>query len=207
MAENTRGNPVYGRDGLLGWVDQSTGSANSQDTILRLENGLVVRVPAEFFIRQPDGSFYLPMSRSQFEAVHGSSAENGGQAAIVIPVLAEEIEVSKRQVTSGQVKVSKHVSEHEETVDVPLARQEVKIERVAIDQIVSSPPQVRYEGDTMIIPVLEEELVVEKRLRLKEEVRVTRIQQEVREPQQVRLRQEEVEVQRTEDGERDQKEK
>jgi uncharacterized protein (TIGR02271 family) len=81
-------------------------------------------------------------------------------------------------------------------VDEPLLREEVTVERAAINQIVNEPVPVRYEGDTMIVPVLEEILVVEKRLVLKEEIRITRQRVEQREPQRVTLRSEEVIVER-----------
>jgi len=54
--------------------------------------------------------------------------------------------------------------------------------------------ETRYEGDTMIIPILEEVLVVEKRLLLREEIRITRRQSVVRDPQEYILRREEATV-------------
>jgi stress response protein YsnF len=54
----------------------------------------------------------------------------------------------------------------------------------------------RQEGETLIIPVLEEVLVVERRLRLKEEVRITRQQRTVHTPQSVVLKTYEVQVER-----------
>src|SRR5690606_31687528 len=55
---------------------------------------------------------------------------------------------------------------------------------------------IRYEGDTMIVPVLEEVLVMQKRLLLEEEVRITRRRSEHRAPQRVMLREEHAEVER-----------
>ena len=52
---------------------------------------------------------------------------------------------------------------------------DVEIERVQIDREVSSAPDIRTEGDLTIVPVLEEILVVEKRLVLREEIRIRRI--------------------------------
>jgi uncharacterized protein (TIGR02271 family) len=97
---------------------------------------------------------------------------------------------------TGRVRVSKTVREREEVVDEPFLRQEVSVERVPIDRFVDGPVPARYEGNTLVIPVLEEVLVVEKRLRLKEEVRVTKIQSEASEPQTVTLRSEEMTVER-----------
>jgi hypothetical protein len=74
----------------------------------------------------------------------------------------------------------------------------VHVERRRIGEPVASAPDVRYEGDTMIIPVLEEVLVVEKRLMLQEEIRVTRHRSAVRTPQRVTLRSEQARVERIE---------
>ena len=115
----------------------------------------------------------------------------------VIPVLDEQLDVHTRRVeTDAGVRVTKTIDEREETVDVPLTKEDVEVERVAINRAVDAPLSVRHEGDTMIIPIVEEVLVVEKRLMLKEEIRVTRRRHEVREPQRVTLKSEHAEVER-----------
>src|SRR3982751_2082323 len=75
----------------------------------------------------------------------------------------------------------------------------VNVERKAVNRIVDGPVDVRYEGDTTVIPVLEEVLVVEKRLILREEIHITRSTEEVHKPQRVVLRREDVSVERMED--------
>jgi uncharacterized protein (TIGR02271 family) len=119
---------------------------------------------------------------------------------IVVPVIEEHLEVHKRELETGGVRIRKVVNEREEVVDVPLLREEIEIERVAVNRIVDGKVEVRYEGDTMIVPVLEEVLVTEKRLMLKEELRVTRKRRSERSPQSVTLRSEEVVVERIEPG-------
>ncbi|MDB5301088.1 MAG: hypothetical protein JWO87_2751, partial [Phycisphaerales bacterium] len=57
-------------------------------------------------------------------------------------------------------------------------------------------PEVRREGDTLIVPLVEEVLVVEKRLVLREEVRVTTRRSQTHQPQRVTLRSEEAEIER-----------
>jgi stress response protein YsnF len=56
-----------------------------------------------------------------------------------------------------------------------LEYEEVLVDRVPINQDVDVAPQSRHEGDLLIIPVVEEYLHVEKRLRLKEELHVRRV--------------------------------
>jgi uncharacterized protein (TIGR02271 family) len=116
-----------------------------------------------------------------------------------IPVIDEEVEVSKRVVDTGGVRVSKTVSEREATIDEPLVRHDVVIERVPVDRLLpagSAVPSIRQEGDTLIIPLVEEIVVMEKRLRLKEEVHVRRVAQRVQENRRVTLRSEHATVEK-----------
>ena len=118
---------------------------------------------------------------------------------IRIPVVQETMDVSKKVVETGSgVRVTKTVTEHEQVVDLALMHDEVTVEHVAINSIVdaASRPGVRYEGNTMVVPVFEEVLLVEKQLRLKEEVRITRHQRERHQPQTVVLKTETATVER-----------
>jgi len=115
---------------------------------------------------------------------------------LVIPIVQEEAFLDKRVVESGKVRISKRVSEHEELIDEPLFREEVTVERVPVNQYVDQPPQVRHEGDVMIIPVVQEQLVMQKRLVLVEELRVRKQVVEIHQPQSVTLRREEIDVRR-----------
>jgi uncharacterized protein (TIGR02271 family) len=123
------------------------------------------------------------------------------QQPMVIPVIEEEAFLDKRVVETGKIRISKRVSEHEELIDMPLMREDVTFERVPRDKYVDSIPAVRYEGDVMIFSVVEEHLVIEKRLKLVEEVRVSRQVVETHQPQSVTLRQEEIDVIRIADKE------
>lgn len=91
-----------------------------------------------------------------------------------IPLAQEELEVGKREVETGRVRIRKVVREHEELVDERLSSEEVEVERVPVGRVVAGPLQPRQEGDVLVLPVLEEQLVVEKRLVLVEELRVRR---------------------------------
>lgn len=205
---------VIDRDGLRGVIDLTSPSLRSgaSEIPVQLADGTQVVVPATALQKQPDGNFYLPasfveFSRERGEAMRAAAAATTGAAtssiteSAVLPVIAEELHVGKRTVETGRVRIRKFVREHEETVDEPLMGEEVRVERVAINRILDAPVEARYEDGRMIIPLMEEVLVVEKRLMLKEELHVTKQQVERRNPQTVVLRSEEVEVERT--GERD----
>jgi uncharacterized protein (TIGR02271 family) len=113
-----------------------------------------------------------------------------------IPVIREEAIVQTRPVEGGGVRVHKTVNEREEVIQQPTYQEDIDVERVTVGRVVDVVPQVREEGDTLIIPVLEEMLVVEKRLVLKEEVRITRRRSQQTEEARVVLREEQVQIER-----------
>jgi len=108
----------------------------------------------------------------------------------------EDLDVQTRQVETGGVRLTKVVREREELIDEPLWQEKVEVKRVAVNRVVDGPLSVRHEGDTMIVPILEEILVVEKRLMLTEEIHISKQRMEIHKPQRVTLRSEEVTVER-----------
>ena len=93
---------------------------------------------------------------------------------IAIPLVEERLVTSKRVMEQGRVKVRTVVDERESVVREQLRRAEVDIERVPVNREVDEVPPVREEGDTTIVPVVQEVLVVEKRLMVTEEIRIRR---------------------------------
>lgn len=113
-----------------------------------------------------------------------------------IPLVEERLQVGKRQVESGRVKVRVAVDTREEIVPAELAHDEVEIRHVPRNVAVTELPGVRLEGETTIIPVVEEQLVVEKRLVLVEEIHVVRRSRTAVEEIPVTLRSERAEIER-----------
>jgi len=109
--------------------------------------------------------------------------------------LHEEIlEPVTRETELGQVRIHKRVETVPVQAEGEVSRDEISVERVPIDRQVETPPPVRQEGDTLIIPVVEEVLVVEKRLIVREEIRVTRRRVSERVPVQETVRREVVDI-------------
>ncbi|NJM05318.1 YsnF/AvaK domain-containing protein [Candidatus Gracilibacteria bacterium] len=140
--------------------------------------------------REVDGHYAVALSRAELVA------HIGDDQRIVLPVVAEELHVEKREHTTGRVRVRKLVREQEETVDETLLREYVEVERVPLNQALDAPATVRYDGEVMVIPVMEELLVVEKRLVLREEIRLVKRVAQIPHQQTVTLRSEEVVVER-----------
>ena len=106
----------------------------------------------------------------------------------VIPLLAEEVAIAKQVVETGRVQVSRVTHEQEQLIDELLAHETVEIDRTPIGRQIDAMPAVRDEGDTIVIPIVEEVLVIERRLLLKEEVRVRRVRSMERHQESVTLR-------------------
>jgi uncharacterized protein (TIGR02271 family) len=119
-------------------------------------------------------------------------AREGERVSTAIPVIEEQLDITKRVVQSGAVRLRKVVHEEVVTVEEPEETEVTEVERVAVNRPVEGEVKVRLEGDVMIFPVVEERLVTRKQLVLVEEIRVTRRKRSHSEPQQVTLRREEV---------------
>jgi uncharacterized protein (TIGR02271 family) len=131
-------------------------------------------------------------------AMNESDLDSGKRAPLRVPVVEETLEVQKTQVDQGGYRLVKEVSTREQLVDELLRDQRVEIERRPVGRSIegSAMPAPRYEGDTLVIPVVQEILVTEKRLVLVEEVRVTPVEGTHRQPQTVTLRKEEIAIER-----------
>ncbi|RYY06261.1 MAG: DUF2382 domain-containing protein [Alphaproteobacteria bacterium] len=108
----------------------------------------------------------------------------------------EAVTVSKR-VRRTLVRASRTTSTRTQAVTADLNHEHIVVERVSIGRIVDAVPPVRQEGDVTIISVVEEELVVVRRLVLKEEVHFRRVRTTVPHVETVTLRQQTVSVTRT----------
>ncbi|MEA2512383.1 MAG: hypothetical protein QOJ59_1870 [Thermomicrobiales bacterium] len=86
----------------------------------------------------------------------------------------EVLEPVVREVERGSVRIHTRVETVPSEITVEAGHDEVVVERVPVDRQVDAAPSPRQEGDTLVIPVVEEVLVVEKRLVVREEVRITR---------------------------------
>jgi uncharacterized protein (TIGR02271 family) len=91
-----------------------------------------------------------------------------------LALLAEELSVGKKIVETGRLRVSTETHTREANIDEVLFQEHAQVETIPIGRQVSEAPSIRQEGETTIIPIVEEVVHVERRLVLKEEVRITR---------------------------------
>lgn len=119
---------------------------------------------------------------------------------LVIPVIEETASIDKQTTVTGRIRIEKRVEETNEAASVDLLHDEYTIRRVARNEYVDdSVPQVRHEGNTLIIPVVKEVLV--KRLLLVEEVHIIKDVVTSNEQVNIPLRKEIVTINRITDNE------
>lgn len=92
----------------------------------------------------------------------------------VIPLYEETLSVAKRAVERGRVRIDVRVEEREQVLEQVLERHDVEVEHVPVNRVIESVPETRQEGDVLIIPIVEEEVVLVRRLVLREELHVRR---------------------------------
>lgn len=186
--------------------------------VVRLDDGRQVLLPAEALRAERDGSYTVTFDLDPNDPVPAGPRDRPAEAPAapppprrepavrdsgVIPVLSEDLVVERRAHVTGGVRLNKTVSERTALVDEPLVRERVTVERVAVNRPLDDGriPTARERDGVLVVPVIEEVLVVEKRLMLKEELHVRRIREESRERQEVKLKREHVDVERFDAGE------
>lgn len=185
------GMPVHATDGLLGSiasvprVDLGDPSAPAEVIVLASQENAgpgveeFRRVTRDMVERVEDRGVFLNTARNAVprasDAVSAAHRQlNSTGEHLTIPLVEEEVVLDRRIVELGYVQVRKTVEEHIDERSVPLRHQEVDIERVTVDRIIPAMIEPYMDGDIYVVPVIEEEVIVTRQLRLKEEIRVRR---------------------------------
>ena len=121
-----------------------------------------------------------------------------------VPLSEEILSVGTRVVETGRgVRVHKTVLSEPVLVEETLAQEDIEVQHVLVGRTLESGeslPATRYEGETLIVPIFEEVLVVERRMRLKEELHITRVHREESYVETVVLKTEQVSIERFDDN-------
>lgn len=184
---------VTDQEGLHMTLERITLPDGREEGRVRFPSGRQVVVPLETLTLEANGSYRLPTRFAQLEPER-TETEFMAAGQVVVPIVEETLTVGARQVQTGGIRVQKTVSEREETINVPLMQESVTVERVPIGRIVEAAPPSRTEGDTLILSIVEEQIVVTKRLILQEEVRITTLRTEKPHEETVTLRREEIQI-------------
>jgi uncharacterized protein (TIGR02271 family) len=104
------------------------------------------------------------------------------------------VKVDVRRAPDRRMRIRRRVVTEHKHVEVPLMYERIEVERVPIGQFVDRMPKPREEGDVLIIPCVEEVAVVEKRLRVTEELRVRRVRDQRIHTETVPVRRHEIDI-------------
>ena len=126
-----------------------------------------------------------------------SNRAPGPDTVETLSLHAEALSVAHRRVETALVRAVRSTHLRDVPIAEELAHEDVEVTRVAIGRVVDAVPPVREEGDTTILPVVEEVLVLERRLVLKEEVHLRRVRTTRIHAQTVQLREQDVTITRT----------
>lgn len=95
-----------------------------------------------------------------------------GASTTHVPLVEETVRIDKQAHQTASVRVRAVLEEMPVELHETLVRETAQIDHVAVGRVVETVPQSRHVGDTLIIPVVEERLLVRKELVLVEELHV-----------------------------------
>jgi uncharacterized protein (TIGR02271 family) len=93
--------------------------------------------------------------------------------SVVVPVFEEELTATKTPYERGEVRVEKDVVTEERVLDVPVTEEEVHVQRRAVDRPIEAPERA-FEERVIEVPLRGEDVDVQKRVRVAEEVEISK---------------------------------
>lgn len=191
LAKLSVGMPVHATDGIIGSIASvprvDFDGPTSQSDVIVLANSEnagpgveeFMRVPRDTIERVEGGALYLNVSRNAVPrasaAVTATQRLRSPGEKLTIQVSEEQVQINTRVVERGFLRVQKKIDEYLDEQVVRLQHHEVQIEHVPRDEVIDAPIEPYMDGDVYVVPVIEEEVIISTRLRLKEELRVHRI--------------------------------
>ncbi len=117
----------------------------------------------------------------------------------MIPVIQEYAVIQTEIVETGKVHIRKTVTEEIASVNLPIINESYNIEHVPVASKIldTPPPAVRYEGDKMIVTVLKEVTIVQKKYEVIEEIHLTKKLTETPLVQEITLLKEHIHIERS----------
>ena len=135
---------------------------------------------------------YHERSRGRGGGLSAAVGDTGGKDELRVQRLEEELQAGTREREAGAMRVRKRVRTERERIRVPKRREEVRVERVSVERRDASEAEIGE--DEFVVPFMEEEVVVEKRPVVKEEIRLRKEILEDEEVVERDVRKEEIEI-------------
>jgi hypothetical protein len=137
-------------DGQSGTVVERTSTAGEgAQLVVAFADGSRFSVPEAALVARPDGTYQVGLKDGI--RIAQAPAGSGASEELVVPVVAEELSVKKRQVVRGSVRVRTRVETREEVIDEPLLHGEVAVERVSVNKLFEgAAPTAREEEGVLV---------------------------------------------------------
>jgi uncharacterized protein (TIGR02271 family) len=100
--------------------------------------------------------------------------EVAAEDALRIPVMEEELTATVRQQEAGAVRIEKDVVTEEQTLEVPVTEERVRVERRVVDRAATGADAGAFEETVIEVPLRSETVDVQKQARVAEEVVVSK---------------------------------
>jgi uncharacterized protein (TIGR02271 family) len=139
-------------------------------------------VPANYDTAAPVGDYDNAVPPATYDtAGHGTDYGTAAHRTdtgerTTISVHEEELTASRQPKDVGRVRIEKDVVSEERTIDVPVTEERVRVERHAVDRPVNAADGTAFKDEVIDVPVYGEEVTAEKRVRVAEEIDVTKEQ-------------------------------
>jgi len=178
---------IVDADGVVGRLrDVRVHEGEHAFAVVELRDGARIELPFEM-LKHDAGDAYVLHARWRDFA-------GGTEHSVSIPVIAERVVAKVRPAPERRLRVTRRVVEESRVIETPIERERIEIERVPVNVFVNRAPAPRQEGDTLIVPCIEEVVVIETRLRVREELRIRRVRERHIDRQTVVLRRHEVDI-------------
>lgn len=160
------GTTVETQDGYLGQVEQvfmDQAAQNLVSILVRVEGQAeLLSIPTALIVKNPSqGKVLLNVKRVELLSQITQPNQPGTGSDLRIPLVEERLTVDKHLVQLGEVLVHKTVEHLEEVTNLPLSREELEIVREPVfNEPLDKPLENHYEGDWLVIPVMQEVVVI-----------------------------------------------
>lgn len=178
------GAKVNAQDGLLGTIEKVVLDSKTNEPAFLLvknnEDNQQLTLPVSTIKSNPNlDEIELNISREEallkYEGVSfNNTTYYEDKNELYIPLSEEQLKIEKREVHTGEFLIHRSVEEFEKAVQVPLTGEDIVVERIPMNRPVEGPIAPYFEGDYMIVPIVEEVLVVQKRLVMTEQIKISK---------------------------------
>lgn len=175
-----------------------------EDFVARYESIVDIR-DGEVFLLEGRDALLAPGAKREKRELReqglGARTMGAAEGDVRIPLVEEELDVTKRERLAGEVKIHKRIEQEQKTITVPVMKETVEVERVPVGtEVPAAQLDTAFQGETISVPVREEEVEIRKRPVVREEIRIRkdRSQEERRVAETVRREEAEVDTDRDE---------